>query len=84
MKICLEEMKLEDLSNITLADFDNFWNENMLKEELLNPSSYYIVAKCENDILGFAGINLVLDEAHIANIVTKISNRNSRNSAQCF
>ncbi len=67
----IEKMCLKDLEKMDLNEFDDFWNENMLKDELLLPSSYYIIAKYEEDIVGFAGINLVLDEAHLANIVVK-------------
>lgn len=84
MEILLEEMKLDDLELISLKNFDNFWNKNILKEELLSDSSYYIIAKYENNIIGFAGIKFLLDEAHLTNIVTRIDKRNNRNSVQNF
>lgn len=31
--------------NILQVEFDNFWNTNILKEEILNKSCKYIVAK---------------------------------------
>ncbi len=71
MNIEIEEMQIHDLSLINLEDFDDFWNMNILKSELESPSSYYIIAKYENTIVGFAGINLILDESHIANIVVR-------------
>jgi len=77
MDIFLEEMKFSDLATIDLENFDDFWNQNILKEELLSTSSYYIIAKYENDIIGFAGIKFLLDEAHITNIVTRIDKRNN-------
>lgn len=75
MKIILREMTLDDLENINLEDFDDFWNINILKNDLLSNSSFYIIAKSENDIIGFAGLNFILDEAHIANIVTRKDKR---------
>ncbi len=36
-----------------------------------NIYSKYIVAKLEDEIIGFAGVWFVIDEAHITNIVTK-------------
>lgn len=77
MDIILEKMEISHLSAIDLEDFDDFWNENILKEELLSSSSYYIIAKSENDIIGFAGIKFLLDEAHITNIVTRTDKRNN-------
>lgn len=84
MEIVLEEMTLKDLELIDLENFDDFWTKNILKEELLSSFSYYIVAKCENNIVGFAGLKFFLDEAHITNIVTRIDKRNNRNTVQNF
>ncbi len=84
MKISIKEMTLEDLNLINLKDFDDFWTEGIFKDELLSASSYYIIAKCENNIVGFAGIKFLLDEAHITNIVTKIDKRQNRNWLKTF
>ena len=43
----------------------------IFKSELENIYSKYIVAKLEDEIIGFAGVWFVIDEAHITNIVTK-------------
>ena len=73
-------MNLDDLNEIknTLnSDFDDFWDYNILKAELLSCNSKYIVVRNkDNNIVGFAGIKIILDEAEIMNIVTKKSERN--------
>ena len=74
MEIC--KMTLDDLNLINLDDFDDFWTQTILRDEILSDSSYYIVSKTGKDILGFAGIKLLLDEAHITNIVTRKDKRN--------
>lgn len=71
MNILIEKMSKPDLDFINLNEFDEFWNMNMLIEELDSNSSFYVIAKYDNTIVGFAGINIILDEAHIANIVVK-------------
>ena len=71
-------MQDEHLSKIDINDFDDFWNMNILKEDLKNPNFYYIIAQFENDILGFAGINFILDEAHIANIAVRKNMRGQK------
>lgn len=79
MDITFKEMNLDDLEKIKnnlISDFDDFWTYETLKGELLSSSSKYIVAIDKNEIIGFAGIKIVLDEADIMNIVTKRSNRN--------
>lgn len=75
----ISEMNLQDLENIKdclLTDFDNFWSYNILKQELENGKSKYFVAKQENEIVGFAGILLIIDQVNIMNIVVKRDKRN--------
>ncbi len=74
----ISKMTLEDLeliSNNLSSDFDDFWNYNIFKSELENKHSKYIVLKNHNEIIGFAGIWIPVDEAHITNIVIKKSYR---------
>lgn len=70
----VRKMRLSDLAtikDILLSDFDDFWNYNIFASELNNENSTYIVAILNNEIVGFAGIWQVIDEAHITNIVTR-------------
>jgi len=79
-KIEISKMTLtdfEEIQNILTSEFDDFWNSETLKNELENNNSYYIVAKINNNIVGFTGIKTVLDEADIMNVVTKKNIRNS-------
>ena len=71
---------LESIKDFLTLDFDDFWNYNVLKDELVNENSRYIVAKnvhSINEIVGFAGIKLFLDDADIMNIVVKKNYRNN-------
>ena len=61
---------LNEIEDILFSDFDDFWNINTFKSELLNPNSKYIVAKINNKIVGYAGIWKAVDDVHITNIVT--------------
>lgn len=78
--IDIEEMSLNDLEkikDILISDFDDFWNFNILKKELESPNSKYIIVKTNDDeIIGFAGIKILVDNADIMNIVVKKSWRN--------
>ena len=74
----ITNMTLDDLElmkNTLYSDFDNFWSYNVLKQELENEKTKYIIAKENNEIVGFAGILIVLDEATLNNIVVKKSHR---------
>ena len=61
-------MTLSDLKNIELSDFDDFWNISNLTDELNSNNSKFIVAKYDNNIIGFAGIKIILDNAELMNI----------------
>ena len=77
----IHEMKIQDLNLIaeTLeTDFDNFWNYNVFKTELENGNSKYLVAKINNQIVGFAGIIPIVDECEISNIVVHKDFRNQK------
>lgn len=73
-------MSLDDLNKIAsnLNNFDDFWTFGIFKEELINPKCHYIVAVQDEDILGFGGISLVLDEANINNIAVRFDKRNNK------
>lgn len=63
---------LEQIAHRLSSDFDNFWNYDTLKDELNSEFSKYIVAKTQdNNIVGFCGIKIILDEAELMNIVVK-------------
>ena len=72
--ILISEMTLSDLneiSKIITVEFDDFWTANTLESELKNPFSKYIVARIENEIVGFAGVIDTVDRLEITNIVVK-------------
>lgn len=79
--INIYDMTLEDIDSLKdrlIVDFDDFWTFDVLKSEILNNNSKYIVIKNNFEILGFAGIKIILDEADIMNIVVKKAYRNKK------
>ena len=78
MEIKIEKMKMQDLSKMNIDEFDDFWNTNILENDLKQDSSYYVIAKEKDEILGFAGLNFVLDEATISNIAVRKDMRNKK------
>ena len=52
---------LSEIEDVLLSDFDDFWSVNILKGELSNPNSKYIIAKINNQIVGFGGIWKAVD-----------------------
>lgn len=57
------------------TNFDKFWNINTLKGDFANANSTYLVAKLDDEVVGFAGYIKICDEANIMNIVTKLNKR---------
>lgn len=51
MDIDLKKMELQDLEEIDLSDFDDFWNIGILKNDLSQDSSIYIVARLNEETL---------------------------------
>lgn len=79
MAIQIEKMNLNhlnELQEILISDFDDFWSFSTLKEELENENSSYIIGKIHNEIIGFAGLKMIFDQADIMNIVIKKTYRN--------
>ena len=74
MKIEINKMSVSDLDLIAeklYEEFDDLWNYNVFKSELESENSKYIVAKQNDEIIGYAGIWIAIDIAHITNIVVK-------------
>ena len=76
--IKIEKMTFEDfksIENVLQTEFDEFWTPSILKSELESSLSKYIVAKNEDEVVGFAGIIILPDDVEITNIVTKKNER---------
>ncbi len=77
--INITNMSIDDLNSIfdkLSFDFNEFWNYNILKDELNCNNSKYIVAKLNNNVVGFAGLKIMVDEVDIMNVVVKKDLRN--------
>ncbi len=67
--VVIEDMRLEDIAAVQLVENASFplpWPANAFRHELTqNKNAHYIVAKEGEHIVGYAGLWLSLDEAHI-------------------
>jgi len=60
---------LDELVELERICFSTPWSRNMLAEELDNACSAFLVAVDANEkVVGYAGLQVVLDEGYIANI----------------
>lgn len=46
----------EEIKDVLLEDFDDFWKPSILESELKSENSKYVVAKVDGNIVGFAGL----------------------------
>jgi ribosomal-protein-alanine N-acetyltransferase len=69
LKLLIEAMRLEDLDEvqrIELASFSTPWPSNAYRSELVtNRLASYLVARIDDRIVGYGGMWLMVDEAHI-------------------
>ncbi len=65
----------ENIKDILIDEFDDFWKPSILESELKSENSKYIVAKENGEIVGFAGLWFSPIDAEITNIVTKKTER---------
>lgn len=69
MKIeIMQEKHLSAVAEIASRSLPDAWSEGAFKEELKNPSATVFVALSDDEVMGFGGVQTVLDEAYITNI----------------
>jgi ribosomal-protein-alanine N-acetyltransferase len=69
--LTITRMYADDVPEVMEVDrhcFRTPWSENAYRSELKNASAYYLVARLEGSLVGFAGAWLVMDEAHITTL----------------
>lgn len=68
-KMC--ENHISDVALIAAQSLSDPWSEEAFKDELKNPSATVFVALSGDEPVGFAGVQIILDEAYITNIAVK-------------
>lgn len=63
---------IPQIAELERTCFSHPWSEELLLQELWNDASAVIVAEGENGtVLGYAGVNTVLDEGYINNVAVR-------------
>lgn len=72
-------MAIEDIDDILVIEHESFsvpWPRESFESEVLrNALSVYILAETEGQTIGYGGMWLILDEAHITNVAVRESHR---------
>jgi ribosomal-protein-alanine N-acetyltransferase len=70
---------IEEVARIERIVYPNPWAIHTFANEITgNKLAYYIVARINEEIIGYAGMWLILDEAHITNLAVHPKHRRRR------
>lgn len=59
---------LDGVAEIEQICFSRPWSRDMLAEELYNDCSAFLVAVEDDKVIGYAGVQVILDEGYITNV----------------
>lgn len=59
---------LDSILCIENLSFHDPWNKESMEKELYNSFARYVVVLKDNEVIGYGGMWLILDEGHITNI----------------
>lgn len=66
---------IEQIHDIECRSFSTPWSINTLTDDLSNPLAHYFVLTEGDEVLGYMGVRMVLDELHVMNIAVKPEHR---------
>lgn len=72
----MTSVHIDDIYIIETECFSHPWSKQSLEEELNNETSLFLVAKEENEVIGYIGMSIVIDEGYIFNVAVRESYRN--------
>jgi [ribosomal protein S18]-alanine N-acetyltransferase len=70
-QVTIERMRPGDVPRVMEIEVQCFptpWHESAYLTELSNRSAYYVVARVEGLVVGYAGLWIIMDESHITTI----------------
>lgn len=70
----IREMTIADVRAVAEVEHDVFttaWSPEMFAQEMENPLTTYLLVCIDDEVIGFGGFWLVLDEAQVTNIAIK-------------
>lgn len=88
VKMAIREMVVEDIPAILEIDASSFltpWTEEVYKNELTNNEyAQYFVVETEEEIVGYIGLWIVLDDAQVTNIAIRPAYRGYKIGEKLF
>ena len=81
----MDRSHIEQIAALERECFSTPWSEAMLTEALFDPQASFIVAEAEDGgVLGYAGLQVVLDEGYIDNIAVEPAARRHGWEMSCW
>lgn len=81
LPVQIEKMTAEDVPRVMELEVQCFptpWHESAYLTEISNKSAYYIVAKSDGVVVGYSGLWIIMDEAHITTLGVNPKRRNMK------
>jgi ribosomal-protein-alanine N-acetyltransferase len=79
VNVCISDMRLSDLDEVLETEklcFPTPWTRRAFVSELSeNVYAHYIVARSHGQLVGYAGMWVILEEAHVTNIAVHPAHR---------
>jgi ribosomal-protein-alanine N-acetyltransferase len=69
---------IEAVSKIEKQSFTTFWNTQAYVTELANANAVYMVATLNDRVVGYGGLWVIMDEAHITTIAVEANLRGQK------
>lgn len=69
---------IEAVSKIERQSFTTFWSTQAYVTELANPSALYVVATMDDRVVGYGGLWVIMDEAHITTLAVEAGHRGNK------
>ena len=66
---------VDGMCEIENATFSTPWSRQSIEGELTNDCARYLVARKDGEVVGYAGMWLVIDEAHVTNVAVRADMR---------
>lgn len=80
--VVLRSMTEQDIDGVLSVEHESFsvpWNRSAFHNEVTNNRfALYVVAESDGEIIGYAGMWLIIDEAHITNVAVLPNYRGKR------
>lgn len=66
--IPIEDQYIDGILKVSMMSFPITWSKESFETELSNRYARYVVAVKDGNVVGFGGMWIIIDEAHITNI----------------